>query len=569
MGQGRHNRIRFVLAFGAILVAVAGLAWADPLDDLEKLLLEKHSAKRTQQLTAQINKLRLSDLRKALAFKWLKEDDQWRREVGKKLAADLKDAAKSNNKNVRLAVANLIAEMGPKKVPALDVPKDAGGFTRSLAPIVVTLVGDPDVEVSWEALRALGTINADPAVAVPEFKKILQAEAANPAGHRLAADGLKRLILVATHLYKGAQTRTEDVSVSRKELLELTRDVVSAVGTVSTPAARAGLFDPDSEVRVLLLEALEASAAAFSGDFGVVGDVPKERIKGYYERVAEINDLLKDLGELIQRRVKGKDEELFTRAIQDEDLRVQRAAIDSLEELGRLRMRLLKHVASLPAVEGEPLPKVDPSFNQKIEGMVANVAGLLQSSDLRVRRSAMHFLEDLEDRAEPALEAIIGRLDDQDRFMRWAAARTLTNLPPEKVAGAVPALRRALCYPDADVRMAAVAALVRLGPLAKDAVPELEKGILQPQRDIDYRIAVMKALISVGPANSLTAIPNLVKALQDGEVRIRRAAADVLGKYGPLARQAVPALREALGDDDAEVRENASLAILNISDTRK
>jgi HEAT repeat protein len=142
-------------------------------------------------------------------------------------------------------------------------------------------------------------------------------------------------------------------------------------------------------------------------------------------------------------------------------------------------------------------------------------------------------------------------------------------MPPEKAAKAVPALRRVLCYPDSDVRMAAVAAIVRLEHLAKDAVPELEKGILQPQRDIDYRIAVMKALVSIGPANSLTAIPNLVKALQDGDVRIRRSAAEVLGKFGPLARQAVPALREALGDDDAEVRENASLAILNILGAKK
>jgi hypothetical protein len=36
-----------------------------------------------------------------------------------------------------------------------------------------------------------------------------------------------------------------------------------------------------------------------------------------------------------------------------------------------------------------------------------------------------------------------------------------------------------------------------------------------------------------------------------------------------LARQAVPALREALGDDDAEVRENASLAMLNILNSKK
>src|SRR5262249_2340460 len=245
--------------------------------------------------------------------------------------------------------------------------------------------------------------------------------------------------------------------------------------------------------------------------------------------------------------------------IQDGDVRVQRAAIRALEELGRLRSRILKHVASLPAIEGEPAPKVDPTFNQKIEGMVLKAAALLRSPDLSVRRSAMHFLEDLEDRAEPALDFLIERLEDPDRFLRWAAARSLANLPAEKAAKAVPALRRVLSYPDMDVRLAAVATLVHLERLAKDALPELEKGILQPPRDPEFRLAVMKALISIGPVHSIPAIPSVVKALKDGDARVRRTAAEVLGKFGPLARQAVSALREALGDDDAEVRENASL----------
>jgi HEAT repeat protein len=349
-------------------------------------------------------------------------------------------------------------------------------------------------------------------------------------------------------------------------LIDIARQVVSAIGTASTAGARTGLYDPDFEVRVLLLEALDASAAAFSG--GPFEDTRKDQIK----QLAEINSFLQDLAELVQRRTKGKEEELFTRAIQDEDVRVQRAAINALEELGRLRVRLLKDVASLaslPPIEGEPVPKVDPKFNQKIEGMVLKAAALLQSPELSVRRSAMHFLEDLEDRAEPALDFLIERLDDPDRFLRWAAARTLSNMPANKAVKAVPGLRRMLCYPDVDVRLAAVAALVRLEALAKDALPELEKGILQPQRDPEFRLAVMKALVSIGPTHSITAIPSLVKALKDSDVRVRRSAAEVLGKFGPLARQAVPALREALGDDDTEVRENASLAILNILDSKK
>lgn len=577
MWQHRQNRKSLTVAIGvfAVFLILTGLVRSapDPLDVLDKILTDKQNPKRAEQLAEQINKLRISDLRKALSFKWDREDDQWRREVGKKLAADLKEAAKSKDRNVRLAVANLIAEMGPKKVPALDVAKDSGGFARSLAPVVVSLVGDPDVEVSWEALRALGTINADPALAVPQFKKVLETGAGSPASHRLAADGLKRLILVGTHLHKGSQTSSEKatLTVTKKELMDLVRQVVSAIGSASNAGVRTGLFDPDSEVRGLLLEAIEAAAVAFSDEFRTVTvtDLGKERIKREYERVAEINPLLQDLDGLVDRKSDGKEQELLARAIRDDNVRVQRAAINTLEELGRLRVRLLKHVASLPPIEGEPIPKVDAGFNEKIEGMVLRVAHLLRSPDLSVRRSAMHFLEDLEDRAVPALDFLIERLDDPDRFLRWAAARVVGNMPADKAVKAVPALRRVLSYPDVDVRMAAVAALVRLEHLAKDALPELEKGILQPHRDPEYRIAVMKALISIGPTNSITAIPTIVKALKDGDVRVRRTAAEVLGRFGPLARQAVPALREALGDDDAEVRENASLAMLNILNSKK
>jgi HEAT repeat protein len=578
MWQHRQNRKCLTVGIGvwAVVLTLTGLVHSapDPLDVLERIRqLDKNLPDRAKQLEEQIKKLRISDLRKALAFKWNGDDEQWRREVGKKLAADLKQAAKSKDRNVRLAVANLIAEMGPKKVPALDMAKDSGGFARSLAPIVVSLVGDADLEVSWEALRALGTINADPALAIPEFKRVLETDGGSPASHRLAADGLKRLLLVGTHLKRASETSSQLVAVTAKELMELARQVVSAIGSTSNAAARTGLYDPDSEVRILLLEAVEATVAAYIGDFGTgtvaISPKDKDRIKSYHDRVAGINPLLQDLAGLLERKSKGKEEELLTRAIRDSDVRVQRAAINALEELGRLRTHVLKTVASLPPLEGEPAPKIDAKFNQRIEGMVLKAAPLLRSPDLSVRRSAMHFLEDLEDRAEAAVDFLIERLDDPDRFLRWAAARAIANMPAEKAVKAVPALRHVLSYPDVDVRLAAVAALVRLEHLAKDALPELEKGILQPYRDPEYRIAVMNALISIGPVNSIPAIPSLVKALKDGDVRVRRTAAEVLGRFGPLARQAVPALREALGDEDAEVRENASLAMLNILENKK
>ena len=45
---------------------------------------------------------------------------------------------------------------------------------------------------------------------------------------------------------------------------------------------------------------------------------------------------------------------------------------------------------------------------------------------------------------------------------------------------------------------------------------------------------------------------------------VRSSAAGALGKIGPLAKEAVPALKKALEDDDAGVREAAAEALRKI-----
>jgi HEAT repeat protein len=59
--------------------------------------------------------------------------------------------------------------------------------------------------------------------------------------------------------------------------------------------------------------------------------------------------------------------------------------------------------------------------------------------------------------------------------------------------------------------------------------------------------------------------------MDNGDPKVRRAAAETLGKYGQLARNqaTIDALRRALGDEDQEVRINASEALLHILTTSK
>ena len=60
-------------------------------------------------------------------------------------------------------------------------------------------------------------------------------------------------------------------------------------------------------------------------------------------------------------------------------------------------------------------------------------------------------------------------------------------------------------------------------------------------------------LVDLGPA----AVPALIEALGDEDAGVRRHAASLLGKIGPGAEAAVPALIAALKDEDGEVRLGA------------
>ena len=53
--------------------------------------------------------------------------------------------------------------------------------------------------------------------------------------------------------------------------------------------------------------------------------------------------------------------------------------------------------------------------------------------------------------------------------------------------------------------------------------------------------------------------------LQDPDDTIRLRAAKILGRFGPSAASAIPALEAALGDEDRDVRRSAMDALNRIS----
>ena len=79
-------------------------------------------------------------------------------------------------------------------------------------------------------------------------------------------------------------------------------------------------------------------------------------------------------------------------------------------------------------------------------------------------------------------------------------------------------------------------------------------------RDPQYRLAAAGALYAIGP-DAAEAVPALTEALGDEQVAVRAGAAQALGNIGPAARSAEEGLKKLLNDNDAEVRVSAILAM--------
>jgi HEAT repeat protein len=229
----------------------------------------------------------------------------------------------------------------------------------------------------------------------------------------------------------------------------------------------------------------------------------------------------------------------------------------------------------------------------------------LKDKDPEVRYAAVLALGAIPAEGSASIDGLARALADENWFVRFGATRALQNFGP-RARSAVPALIRALEPNDGvkDFRPvrcgAAMVALARIDPGAK----ELEGAIgLVLQKLVGYdgdgsdgaRAVGAEMLGDCGPA-ALSAAPALLQRLKDeeGPVRVASAlallriaperhggpamatltaelknpdllvrilAADALGKLGPRAAGAAPALRAALADPEPEVRQAAKHAL--------
>ncbi|VTS06282.1 HEAT repeat domain-containing protein [Tuwongella immobilis] len=108
---------------------------------------------------------------------------------------------------------------------------------------------------------------------------------------------------------------------------------------------------------------------------------------------------------------------------------------------------------------------------------------------------------------------------------------------------AVDTLRQTLYSSDYDIRMGAARSLGKIGPIAKDAIDDLEILLADPKYVV--RRDALRAILAIAPERMPGYVPHLVELMQHETIFYRRwEAVMLLGETGEAGRKALPVLRE-------------------------
>ena len=204
--------------------------------------------------------------------------------------------------------------------------------------------------------------------------------------------------------------------------------------------------------------------------------------------------------------------------------------------------------------------KVLTAFGAEAAPAVPALRQLLMDQNVLVRQEAARTLGAIGPKARAALPALLAALKDKEPAMRAAAAEGLRGIGPE----AVPALQQLLVDQNVLVRQEAARTLGAIGPKARAAMPALLAAL--KDKEPAMRAAAAEGLGGIGP-EAQVAVPLLLDGLKDKDPSLRASAATALGGIG--AREAIPALKEALKDTDDKVKVASVGSLVRFGPTAK
>jgi HEAT repeat protein len=198
----------------------------------------------------------------------------------------------------------------------------------------------------------------------------------------------------------------------------------------------------------------------------------------------------------------------------------------------------------------------------EVDRAVSLLISALDDPSSRVREYAGVGLAELGPRAEQAASKLIAVLNDEDRFVRFSAARTLgfiIDAGSAKRTEAVAALTVTLEDKDPEVRLAAAETLVKMGEAQKAA-----KILLAAYTGTDSYLRDRARPIIRGTNDPRPFVAMLVKQMRDKDRRRRDEAFQTLLLIAsPEAVRS--ALNSALADDYPEIHQWAFARIKRLN----
>jgi len=482
--------------------------------------------------------------------------------------APLVELLKNDSADVRAHAARALGEIGSPAKSAVNA--------------LAGLLKDPDETVRQQAIKAVVHIRPGPQVTIPLCVKLL--EDSDP-GVRVRV--LHAIAEAGPRAVPGLIQALENDNMAYWACLVLRE--IGPPAKDAVPALAEKLQDPRPEVRreaILALAAMEEAAsqtapqiaAALNDEFtsqaatyalGRIGRIPP----GIEPTIrANINSDDKVLGVAslwTLARVHPENKHLhravaerLIRRLKDKDLLVQAAAVRAL--------------ASLPPAPEIIVPLLEEALQDADEATVRNALDALVAlgpsavprlidalKHEKLRGEVVYILGQIGPGAAAATPALTKLIADKDEQVALEAAVALAKIG-SNAKGAVPALIETLQEPGTKDPHAIAYALGSIGPNAVAA----EEVLTDLLKSSDWKLALTSAwaLVRICPPAKVSeeTLPVLTAGLGADLPLARRGAAEALGRLGPLAKAAIPALQKATNDPDAAVRSAAEKAIQSI-----
>jgi HEAT repeats len=554
-----------------------------------------------------------TDLRDGLAL----IDPDLHTELAAEMTKKVEDIAANGTREDKAALCVLLGE----DAAITHAQKTLGTFyhakLKTLIPVVVKLSelkSPADRVIRRAAAQALAQMHAPADKQLATFDLILTVDGDDVESRRAAY----RALAVP---YEAASPRTmalnpittgytgTDLGAYKNE----TKSLLDKHAELVLPKFAEGLKDPDTTIRQISANAYKDITAimlvpldpAPNPEKDLPTSVGYDRLKDQFETIKSIQPLLEELT---------KHSPALIGAAADRDRAVRLQALSILSDLIEIRNRArgwreqferaakkpqdaarkadnLNDAAfvgeeALPESQVTPLPdRLSPALKGSLKVLVRD----LSSPDRATRLAAIEVLDGLNpDVSILEFAAVVGAMNDEYVWVRRTALRILNRFGPVKPEEVVPALIPLIRNDqDSDLAKPLAVLLSRYGAKAAPAAPALTKAATAAG-DPDTRIAFLQAIAAVG-ADAKDAIPAIAQILKPmnanlnfqapgapppfappgvvkyDDVHVRATAAETLGRFGPLAKNAEPVLRAALNDADPDVRKAASEALLRIN----